>query len=57
MVHIPVGAGAATTGGSGYTPLQYALMGGAVVWGCVGTALYFSGKRTPPQREDHDAHS
>ncbi len=28
--------------GAGYTPLQYVVMGVAVVWGFVGTALYFA---------------
>jgi nickel transport protein len=27
---------------SGYTPLQYVVMGGCVVWGLVGTALFFA---------------
>jgi nickel transport protein len=36
----------AIAGTSGYSPLQKSLMIGAVVWGCVGTALFFSrGKR------------
>lgn len=29
---------------STFTPLQYTLMGASVVWGLVGTALYFSGR-------------
>jgi nickel transport protein len=33
-----------------YTPLQYALMGGCVVWGFVGTALYFSRKSSQNRR-------
>jgi nickel transport protein len=28
-----------------YTPLQLLLMGGAVVWGCVGTALFFASRK------------
>jgi nickel transport protein len=42
MVHIPIGEGMATTGGTGYTPLQIVLMGACVAWGFVGTALFFS---------------
>jgi nickel transport protein len=33
-----------------YTPLQYVLMGGCVVWGFVGTALYFSRKFSQNRR-------
>lgn len=33
-----------------YTPLQYVLMGGCVVWGFVGTALYFSRKSSQNRR-------
>jgi nickel transport protein len=29
-----------------YTPLQRVLMGGAVVWGCIGTALFFARRRS-----------
>jgi nickel transport protein len=37
-----------------YTPLQKGLMMGAVIWGCVGTALFFArGKK----RQESDAHS
>lgn len=37
-----------------YTPLQKGLMMGAVIWGCVGTALFFArGKK----RLEGDAHS
>jgi len=42
MIHIPIGEGMATTGGTGYSPLQIVLMGACVVWGFVGTALFFS---------------
>jgi len=42
MVHIPVGEQGATSGSTGYTPLQYLLMGATTVWGFVGTALFFS---------------
>jgi nickel transport protein len=46
IVHIPVGGDAvAAGGGGGYSKLQIGLMSAAVVWGSVGTALYFSRKR------------
>jgi nickel transport protein len=34
-------------GGSGttHTPLQLLAMGGAVIWGCIGTALFFARRR------------
>lgn len=35
------------TQGSSYTPLQYVLMAGCVIWGFVGTALYFSRGSSP----------
>jgi nickel transport protein len=42
IVHIPIGEGAAASGGTGFTPLQIVLMGACAVWGFVGTALFFS---------------
>ena len=43
IVHIPIGEGAMVAGSTGgYTPLQIVLMAACVVWGSVGTALYFS---------------
>ena len=45
MVHIPIGEGVAMTGSTGYAPLQIALMGACVVWGFVGTALFFLRRR------------
>ena len=41
MVHIPIGEGVAMSGTTGHTPLQIVLMGACVVWGFVGTALFF----------------
>ncbi|ERN40250.1 hypothetical protein KR51_00031920 [Rubidibacter lacunae KORDI 51-2] len=35
---------------SGYTPLQTAVMAAAGIWGCVGTALFFSRDRQPGNR-------
>ncbi|MGD9115880.1 MAG: carboxypeptidase regulatory-like domain-containing protein [Dehalococcoidia bacterium] len=46
IVHIPVGEGSASSGGvGGYSWLQIALMAACVVWGSVGTALYFRRRR------------
>ena len=42
IVHIPIGEDTvATAGTGGYTALQIALMSVCVIWGSVGTALYF----------------
>jgi nickel transport protein len=45
IVHIPVGKEGATSGSTGYTALQYVLMGATTVWGFVGTALFVSSRR------------
>jgi nickel transport protein len=46
MVHIPVGEGATGSGGvGGYSYLQIAMMAACVIWGCIGTALYFRRRR------------
>lgn len=34
-----------TSGDLPYTPLQMLLMGGAIVWGCIGTAFFFASRR------------
>ncbi len=47
IVHIPVGGGVVT---AGMSPLQMAVTGGAVLWGLVGTALFFM--RRPRQPEE-----
>ena len=52
MVHIPIGEQGATSGGTGYTSLQYVLMGATTVWGFVGTALFFSRHKPPKERPD-----
>lgn len=44
MVHIPIGENVALSGNTGYTSLQIVLMGASVVWGFVGTALFFSSR-------------
>lgn len=56
IIHIPVGAGVASSGGGGYTTPQIVLMGACVIWGLVGTALFFS-RKPGPQAGDADAHS
>jgi len=47
IVHIPIGAGieAPASDIGGYTHLQIGLMAACVVWGSIGTALYFSRRR------------
>jgi len=45
VANIPVSSGtqklATVSGGNGYTPLQKGVMAASVIWGCVGTALFF----------------
>ena len=58
MVHILIGEGMAASGGTGFTTLQFVLMGACIIWGCVGTALFFSRGRAPNRsRGEADAHS
>jgi nickel transport protein len=46
IIHIPVGEGAAASGGlGGYSWLQIAIMATCVIWGSIGTALYFRRRR------------
>jgi nickel transport protein len=45
IVHIPIGTESAGNSSGGTTPLQIALMAVCVVWGCIGTALYFLRRR------------
>jgi len=45
IVHIPIGTDSAGDGSGGYTPLQIVLMAACVIWGSLGTALYFSRRR------------
>lgn len=45
IVHIPLGAGSTGNGGGGNTLLQIVLMAICVIWGCIGTALYFLRRR------------
>jgi nickel transport protein len=58
IIHISIGEDGATSGSSGYTTPQIVLMGACVIWGLVGTALYFSRKPPRAQRPgESDAHS
>jgi len=45
IVHIPVGTEAAGSGSGAFTPLQIVLMAACVIWGSIGTALFFSRRR------------
>jgi nickel transport protein len=45
MVHIAIGAGVAASGGGGLSVAQIVLMAVCVVWGFVGTALFFVSKK------------
>ena len=45
IVHIPIGADSTGNGGGGNTPLQIVLMAACVIWGSIGTALYFSRRK------------
>jgi nickel transport protein len=44
IIHVPVGSSEAAAQG-GFSQLQIGLMAACVVWGAVGTALYFSRRR------------
>lgn len=54
IVHIPVGSGTAGSGGGAFSGAQIALMSACVVWGLVGTALYFS-RRAPGKAGEAEA--
>lgn len=45
IVHIPVGEDMVSGGTGGYSVIQIVLMAACVIWGGVGTALYFSRRR------------
>jgi nickel transport protein len=45
IVHIPVGEGVTSAGSTGFTTVQIILMSACVIWGFVGTALYFSRRK------------
>lgn len=46
LIHISVGEDMAASGSTGYTALQMVLMAGCVVWGLVGTGLFFSRRKS-----------
>ena len=48
---ISSGGNNATAGG--FSSLQILLMSGSIIWGFVGTALYFSNKKTPAHDHSH----
>ena len=58
MVHIPIDEGMVASGGAGFTTLQIVLMGICVIWGFVGTALFFSrGRALDRSKGEAHAHS
>lgn len=46
MIHIPVGEEKPVSGITGYTTLQIVLMAACVIWGLVGTALFFTRRKS-----------
>ena len=49
-------AGGNIAASGGFSTLQIVLMSASVIWGFVGTALYFSSKKTQEQLHTHDHH-
>ena len=45
IIHIPIDEGATGQDAGGFSSLQIAVMAASIIWGCVGTALYFSRRR------------
>lgn len=54
VLNVPVGEGGISTtsqsagtasGGAGYTPLQKGVMAASIIWGAIGTALFFLGRK------------
>lgn len=45
MVHIPIEGNAVVAGDTGFSTGQIVLMSACVIWGLVGTALYFSRRK------------
>ena len=45
IVHIPIETDSAGNGSGGITPLQIVLMAVCVIWGSIGTTLYFSRRK------------
>jgi nickel transport protein len=49
MIHIPVGTAGdekAVSGGTGYSTLQIVVMSASAAWGFIGTALFFSRRKS-----------
>lgn len=46
MIHIPVGEDEVAAGSTGYTTPQIILMVASVTWGLIGTALFFSRRKS-----------
>ncbi|KJS11477.1 MAG: hypothetical protein JL56_13135 [Desulfotomaculum sp. BICA1-6] len=46
MVHIPVEGSAVQSVSTGFTTAQVVIMSASVIWGLVGTALYFSRRKS-----------
>ncbi|QEK13371.1 carboxypeptidase regulatory-like domain-containing protein [Crassaminicella thermophila] len=44
-IYIPIGEEVVESGQMGYTPIQKGIMAACVVWGFVGTGLYFSRRK------------
>lgn len=58
IIHLPIGENVALSGATGYTTLQIVLMSACVIWGFIGTALFF--RRRPALKVSKgttDAHS
>jgi nickel transport protein len=55
MVHIPIGTDGALSASTGMTPGQIILMSASVIWGFVGTALYFSARRRTTTSSEKDS--
>ncbi len=45
IIHIPIEGGTVLTNSSGFTGMQIFIMSASVIWGLIGTALYFSGRK------------
>jgi len=46
MIHIPVGEDETAAGSTGYTTPQIILMVASITWGLIGTALFFSRRKS-----------
>ena len=46
IIQIPIEEGARAAGTTGFTPVQIALMSASIIWGFIGTALFFMRRNT-----------